>query len=183
MAPKEPVAEKQFTGLPLLIVGPVEIGRLNRELEMIDNVLLQQGLQNQPLQLPQITKTMDAMVGLNKLDLLDAAHRQRAKEFLRVLHEKAPVLHMSFSADPSAAFIEKVLAWLRQNVHPLVLLTIGLQPNIGAGCIMRGTNKYFDFSLGHRLQESREVLMQKLSEPLPDEVVPEPLLAAAGSTQ
>jgi F0F1-type ATP synthase delta subunit len=69
---------------------------------------------------------------------------------------------MSFSADPSPQFTQKLAAWLRQEIHPFVLLQVGLQPNIGAGCVVRTTNKYFDFSLRERFKSKRPLLMEKL---------------------
>jgi len=155
---------KKFEGLPLQVVGPVDLGRLIRELEALDNNLLQQKLQKHEPKLPKTSKLMDDLISVNRLDLLDDAERKRTRDFLAAIKERAPVLHISFSADPSPAFVEKLMSWLRENIHPLVLLTVGLQPNIGAGCIVRTTNKYFDFSLGKHFGENRELLMSKLRE-------------------
>jgi F0F1-type ATP synthase delta subunit len=156
--------QQKFVGLPLMVVSPVDLGRLLREIEMIDNALLQQELQKHEPKLPKTSKMMDATISLNRLNLLEKAQRDRLRDFLAAVKERAPLLHMSFSADPSEAFIEKLMDWLRKNVHPLVLLTIGLQPNIGAGAIVRTTNKYFDFSLAANFSKNRELLMSKLQE-------------------
>lgn len=150
-------------GLPVLVVGPVDVGRLVRELEAIDNSILQQHLQKQEPKLPKTSKLMDQLISTNRLNLLDGAQRAQLKQFLTTVKASAPTLHMSFSADPSPRFIEQLMAWLRQNIHPLVLLTVGLQPNIGAGCLVRTNNKYFDFSLNKHFSENRELLMSKLA--------------------
>jgi hypothetical protein len=155
---------ERFVGLPLIVVTPVDVGRLVRELETIDNALLQQELQKQEAKLPKTTRFMDELIDLNKLNLLDKAERLRLKQFLAVVKQRAPLLHVSFGADPSSIFVEKVVDWLRENIHPLTLMTIGLQPTIGAGCLIRTTNKYFDFSLSKHLGENRELLMKALRE-------------------
>jgi len=156
--------QQKFVGLPLMVVSPVDLGRLLRELETIDNGLLQQTLQKQDPKLPKTSKMMDELITLNHLNLLEKPQRERLKQFLLAVKEKAPLLHMSFSADPSEAFIEKLMSWIRENMHPLALLTVGLQPNIGAGAVVRTTNKYFDFSLAANFATQRELLMSKLQE-------------------
>jgi hypothetical protein len=161
MAP-EPAVQQKLVGLPLLVASPVDVGRLVRELEAIDQALMQLNLQKQELKMPKTSKLMDEVINLNKLNLLQEADRTRLKQFLVAVKQRAPLLHISFSADPSPVFTEKLMSWLRQNVHPLTLLTVGLQPNIGAGCMVRTNNKYFDFSLSKHFGENRELLMSKL---------------------
>lgn len=156
---------KKSLTLPLLVASPADLGRLIRELEMIDNNLLQLGLRQggDKVKMPKTSKLMDETIELNKLNLLHETDRKLLSTFLLQVKTKAPVLHISFSVDPSVSVIEKLMTWLRREIHPLVLLTIGLQPNIGAGCIVRTTNKYFDLSLGQDFASKRELLMSKLS--------------------
>jgi F0F1-type ATP synthase delta subunit len=159
---KAPSTEKQLVGLPLLVVGPVDVGRLIRELEAIDEQLLQAHLRNTESRLPRLTQLMEQTVELNKLNLLHDADRKHLQELLTTVRDQAPVLHVSFSADPSSAFIEKLMTWLRREIHPVVLLTIGLQPSLGAGCIVRSINKQFDLSLRQDFIKQRDLLMSKI---------------------
>lgn len=164
MAHKTETAHKSLVGLPLLVVGPVDVGRLLRELETIDGLATKAKLRDKAdeFKLPKTSKLMDLTTELNKLDLLQASDRQQLLELLKVVKQRAPLLHISFNADPAPAFIEKLMAWLRREIHPTVLLTIGLQPSIGAGCIVRSTNKQFDFSLRQDLINKRELLSSKI---------------------
>jgi len=157
---------RKFAGLPLSVVGPVDLGRLLREIETIDNALLELELRKpgSEAKLPKTSKLMDELVELNKLNLLQAADRADLKKFLEAVKQQAPVLHISFSADPTPSFLQRLMKYIRQEIHPLALVTVGLQPNIGAGCVVRTANKYFDFSLGKRLAGNRELLMSKLRE-------------------
>ena len=152
--------------LPVLVATPVDIGRLVRELEALNDNLLQLKLRQgeKAVRLPKTSQLMDQTVQLNKLNLLDAADRKALLRFLEAVKKQAPVLHASFSADPPVNFVEKLMTWLRREIHPQVLLTIGLQPTIGAGCMIRSTNHYFDFTLRNRFDNQREVLIQKLGE-------------------
>jgi F0F1-type ATP synthase delta subunit len=69
---------------------------------------------------------------------------------------------MSFSAEPSTVFMQKMTDYVRQNIHPQALLQVGLQPNIGAGFMLRTTNKYYDFSLRSVLKTKHDELMHNL---------------------
>lgn len=156
--------EQQFV-LPDSIVGPVDAGRLSREMEQLDDYLRQAAIRKTgaAMQLPKTTGLLDELAEANHLNLLQAADRRRLVNFLHGLSEKAPVLHVSFAADPSPAFTAKIVHWLRQNIHPFVLVQVGLQPSIAAGCTVRTTNKYFDFSLRQHLLQNRQMLINALA--------------------
>jgi F0F1-type ATP synthase delta subunit len=160
-----PAVSESKLSLPSAVTGPADINRLIRELSMISDSLLQLGLRSSgtTVKMPQTSHLMDQIIGLNKLNLLKSTDRQTLKRYLATVQTKAPVLHISFSTDPAPAFIEKLMTWLRRELHPQILLTIGLQPNIGAGCILRTTNKYFDLSLRQTFTEKRKLLLQELS--------------------
>lgn len=162
-----PAETKQIVGLPVLVSSPVDVGRLIREIETIDDSLVQLTLRTggSEVKMPKTTQLMDQLIALNKLNLLLPEDRKALHEFLRGVKDKAPVLHVSFSADPNTAFIEKLMAWLRREIHPLVLMTVGLQPNIGAGCVIRSTNKYFDMSLKQDFASKTSMLREALAQP------------------
>ncbi len=158
-------AAKHVTHLPLSAASPADINRLSRELAQIDDTLLELSVRGggQATKMPKTTQLMDQLIELNKLNLLHKGDRALLKQFLEAIKKQAPVLHMSFSADPSTTFLEKLVTWLRREIHPQVLLTIGLQPTLGAGCIVRTTNHQFDFSLRQDFAKKRNMLISKLT--------------------
>jgi hypothetical protein len=166
MAPSTTSAKEQTGLLPLALVSPVDLGRMIRELEKLKETLDQDHLRGKEHH-DKVLKTSELLGAtgeLNKIDFREHAQRQNLLHFLQQVREKAPLLHMSFSADPNPDFIEKIMAWLRREIHPLTLLTIGMQPNIGAGCVLRTTNHYFDFSLRKDLVAKNDEFMQALRE-------------------
>lgn len=165
MAHEGSKAESKTGQLPPLLVGPAEINRLRRELAEIDETLLGQTLRKKGsnAQMLKSSQLMDQLVDYNQLNLLNKDDRDRLSNFLEAITKKAPVLHISFCADPSAPFLEKLMVWLRENIHPQVLVTIGVQPTIAAGCIVRSTNKYFDFSLRQDFTDKRDILLKQIS--------------------
>ncbi|HMH31079.1 MAG TPA: hypothetical protein VK534_01230 [Methylomirabilota bacterium] len=149
--------------LPAMVASPADASRLLRELETVGASLMDQDVRDSKRgELPKLSSLLEQAAGLNKLDLLEPAARTGLQQFLKLVHEKAPVIHMSFSADPDAKFIEALMVYLRKEIHPQVLLTIGLRPSIGAGCTVRTTNKYFDFSLRQDLDKKRDQLLASL---------------------
>lgn len=162
MVPNTAADQEKLT-LPLALVGPVDLGRLIRELEALDSLLTEAGLRkDQEVKLPKTSKILDEISNLNHADLLQNDHRKGLINHLHQVRDKAPVLHISFSTDPSALFTLKLMTWLRREIHAHVLITVGMQPNIGAGCLVRTTNKMFDFTLRERFAGKADVLMAAL---------------------
>ena len=160
MAPKE----NSFV-LPVGIASRVEAGRVLREIQVLDEFLSQAAIRHpgSSTKLPRTSRLLDDLVTSNKLNILLEPDRRQLQVSMTTIKDKAPLLHISFSADPSPLFTQKLVTWLRQNIHPYVLLQMGLQPNIGAGCIVRTNNRYFDFSLRQHFKDQRELLIRELA--------------------
>jgi len=152
--------------LPTLVVSPADVIDLRRELGGLDEFMRQAALRRsgQALALPKVGHLLGELATVNNLNLLKQTDRKDLIQFLSDLKGSAPVVHMSFAADPSSAFMSKIINWFRNNVHPQVLVQIGLQPSIGAGCMLRTRNKSFDFSLRKRFLDNRQLLLDKLAE-------------------
>jgi F0F1-type ATP synthase delta subunit len=150
--------------LPTIIFGPVEVHRLQREMESLQEFLQAAAIREPGKQapLPRTSRMLEELAADNKLNLLHAADQKKLITFLQNVENKAPVIHISFAADPSAGFTAKIVAWLRSKVHPYALLQLGLQPTIAAGCIVRTANKTFDFSLRNRFDAQRALLIESL---------------------
>lgn len=153
--------------LPPQIVGMADVMRLKRELELLYEYLHQAALRQadaEQVKLPRTSRLLDELVSANKLDLLHRSDYERTMAELELIEQRAPKLHLSFSTDPSAAFMIRIVEWLRRNVHPLVLVQIGLQPTLAAGCMVRSTNKQFDLSLKQHFAAARPLLLEKLEQ-------------------
>lgn len=159
-----PNAEAKELVLPVSVASKVDIGRLLSEVSAIDDFLEQAAIR-QPgtaVTLPKMTHIVDELVQLNKVNLLVTAERKSLVQFLAHVREKAPEIHMSFSTEPSPQFTQKITDYLRKNIHPHALVQIGLQPTIGAGFMMRTTNKYYDFSLRTTLKAKHGILVEAI---------------------
>lgn len=150
---------------PDQLVSPVDLSRVLRELTALDDSLYQANIREpgQSVKLARSSATLEELARINNASLLDPEHRKRIIEILKVLREHAPKIHISFAVEPSAAFTREVTAWLRRNIHELMLLDVGLQPTLAAGCMVRTDNKVFDMSLRHRFEESRHLLYETIA--------------------
>lgn len=150
--------------LPLGITSPADVGRLLRELEGLERFFHQTEIRTpgSNMQPPKSSNLFDEIASSNQLNMLHEQDRAKLRSFLNSVKAAAPVLHMSFAADPSPLFMQKLMTYLRREIHPLVLVRTGLQPNIGAGCILRTRNKVFDLSLRQRFASKRNLLLERL---------------------
>jgi hypothetical protein len=150
--------------LPLSVVGRVDVGRLLREIEALDNYLTTEAVRAPGAQprLPKTSQLLEELRVQNKINILKETERLKLRNFLESARTEAPVLHMSFSTDPSPLFVRNLIKWLRREIHPLTLLQVGLQPTIGAGAVVRTTNRQFDLSLRQKFTEKRDVLIKRI---------------------
>jgi hypothetical protein len=121
--------------------------------------------------LPRASRSLEEFAATNRLNLLLPDDRQRTEAFIAHTLDSAPVLHMSFAGEASRKFTTEIVLWLRTNLQPDVLLNIGLEPNIAAGCVLRTPNKLYDFSLRARFEQQAKLLGDKLRA---DAAVPAP---------
>jgi hypothetical protein len=159
----EPKKAREFK-LPVSVVTQYDVSKLLLDLENVEDFFLQVKVRRagNAVNLPAISPQMEDVVRQNDLNLLQASDRERLKFILMTIHTKSPIIHMSFSVSPSQKFLEKIISWMRNNVSEIVILQIGLQPNMGAGFTMRTTNKFFDFSLRQHLNQKRDLLIAEL---------------------
>lgn len=146
--------------LPLSVISASDLGRLVRELANLDEYFISSSARQagQPNQPPRLTRPLDQIARENKINLLDEAHRHALAGQLEKIQSGAPALHISFASEPPPKILEKILSWLRENVHPYALLQVGLQPSMAAGCVLRTPNKVFDMSLRKHLEAQRGYL-------------------------
>ncbi len=159
MAPETPAFR-----LSNSIVGRIDIGRLRREIQGLEDFLVQAKLRQpgESLRLPRTSRLLEEVARDNQLNLLEADQRQQLTARLDEIKAHAPLVQMSFAADPSAVFVQKIVEWLRREIHPHTLLQIGLQPGLAAGCTVRTANKFFDFSLRRHFGDQRQLLIDKI---------------------
>jgi F0F1-type ATP synthase delta subunit len=148
--------------LPTTVVSQGDINRVARELDALTDFFIsaaarQAGTAVKP---PRITYLLEQLARDNEYNLLEEVHRVDLKANLGQVLRAAPVLHISFAAEPTPRIIDAIISWLRQNIHPHTLLQVGLQPSIAAGCVLRTPNKLFDMSLRANLDNQENYLVQ-----------------------
>ena len=159
------VGKPQLMKLPVLVFGRAELRRLGREIEALESYFERAKIREagQPVQMPKVSRMLEGYAGENGCNLLVEQDRERLQTFLKQLDEKAPVMHLSFATDPSSAFVAKLVAWMRVHIHPYILLQLGLQPGVTAGCVARVNSKMFDLSLREFFRKQRPLLIQELT--------------------
>lgn len=150
--------------LPHLIVSQSDVKRLLRELAALGDFMHQSSIRTpgSGIKLPKTSRLLDELASDNGFNLLQTEDLDKLTVFLTDIRDHAPVVHISFSSDPSAAFTNKLISWFRREIHPQLLLQIGLQPTLAVGCIVRTANQQFDLSLRKSFIDKRPILIEKL---------------------
>lgn len=155
----------EFT-LPPSIVSKVDIARLVREFEAVDNAMTTRDVRTRAggigddlsAMSPQLTAFLDE----NKLNLEDASERAEYLRHLKALKKNIRVMNMTFAvvADPES--LQQLAAWVRESIHPQLVIEAHLQPALVAGMYLRSQNHVFDFSVRNALKEKRGELKKEL---------------------
>ncbi len=154
--------------LPLSVVSNGDVMRIRREINQLDEYISQMALRKPgtpPKHLPRLSTSLNDFAEINKLNFLNNTDRSSALKFFQNLLDKGPIVHISFASEPSESFIRKITAWFRDNTTPLVMINIGLEPSIAAGCTLRTENHFHDFSLREHFKEQRSLLLNGIREP------------------
>ena len=151
--------------LPLELISSADVTRLVREVKTLDDYFVGTKAHRNGANLvpPRLTRLLDQLARDNRMNLLEAADRTKLRISLEAVLTKAPLLHISFAAEPSPKALERILVWIRTNIDPHALLQVGLQPTIAAGCILRTPNKIFDMSLRASLQQQEDYLKRLIA--------------------
>lgn len=155
----------QQIALPITVISKTDVVKLRRELEALDESLRQAAVRQKAAdttQAPSTSRQLNETLQANNLDAQQADDRRVLLEGLQQLVSSAPTVHISFASNPSAGFMERLTSWFRQQVDPSLLIEVGLQPSIAAGCVVRTKSKYFDFSLRKRLASHQPELLEKM---------------------
>lgn len=159
----------QTLALPDDISSHTILRQVRRELEAVDEFVRQHDIREPGKQavLPRVGRALQGLAEANGLQLLEAEHRKQLTDFLNAVETHAPRLQISFAVEATPTAMNRLIQWLRGNLHPQALLEVGLQPTIIAGCIVRTPNKVFDFSLRKRFADAEDLLVQSIEATAP----------------
>ena len=160
------MSELPSVTLPPSLIGRTDMARLVREVETVDNDFEVQKVRDHKkpgeYSVPTMSRALSDFLQLNKIDISDSQARMKLKDELRVMKDKSPMIRMVFAAEPEPEFLQQLVAWIRQEMHPGALLTVGLQPSLIGGVYMRTPNHVHDFSVRTLLADKRNVLTEEL---------------------
>ncbi len=152
--------------LPAAVVSRADLARLVREVEQLDNDFEVQKVRDHRDEghyaMPNISRGLTDFLATNEIKIGDAKERTHLKERLRVLKDKAPIVHVTFATDADPEFLGQLVDWLRTEVHPQSLLSVGLQPSLIGGMYVRTPNHVHDFSLRKIMAGKRDILVREL---------------------
>jgi hypothetical protein len=158
------VEHKSFK-LPAMIIGQIDIARSMRELNALNDFFTGSKHRSPGAAItpPKLSRQLDQLARLNGFNLLEETHRSQLYETLNLILGKAPKVHISFASEASPKALDILITWFRTNIHPQILLQVGLQPNVAAGCVLRTPNRVIDMSMRSHLKTQEKYLVQLIA--------------------
>jgi hypothetical protein len=151
---------------PEALTGHADLARLLRELEVLDNDLESQRARNrgsnEGYHLPNTSRALNDFLEANKIDIANDHARMELRTSLRKLKDHAPVVHLTFATEADPESLQKVVGWIRRELHPQALINVGLQPSLIGGVYVRTPNHVHDFSIRAYMKNSREIIVKAL---------------------
>lgn len=152
--------------LPTNIVTKKDVARLIQECEALDVALTEKRVRKKAgaksKTLPPIPSRLQAFLDVNPTELENGTKRSAYIKQLRLLKDSVAVMHMTFAVEADEGSIQKLLAWVRQSIHPQAVLEVHIQPALVAGVYIRTENHIFDLSVRNALTAKREDLQKAL---------------------
>jgi F0F1-type ATP synthase delta subunit len=71
---------------------------------------------------------------------------------------------MTFSTEVDPESMQYLTAWVRRELHPQALISIGLQPSLVAGVYVRTPNHVHDLSVRAFMKDSRRIIVEALDQ-------------------
>lgn len=158
------VAHESFV-LPSTIVSKVDVSRLVHEVEQVDNELSANALRSGSHSAhtkPTLSDQLHDFLMQNGLSIGTSRERTSLIKELRLLKDKAPIVHMTFATTADRESLEYLVGWLRTSIHKQSIVTVGVQPSLIGGVYVRTPNHVHDFSLRNKLKGQHELLLKEL---------------------
>lgn len=152
--------------VPESVVSKVDISRILVEAEQLDDQLTEDEIRaktnNTTVSEPVLSRQLTDFLNANQLSHSDKDQRKDLIEKLRHLKHGIPSVHITFASMADQHSLQQLVSWLRQSVHPQIVITIGIQPSLIGGVYIRTPNHIYDFSLRKELSGGRSVIAKDL---------------------
>ncbi len=161
-------ATKTYTEflLPSSVVSKVDVSRLVSEAERIDNEMTTEDVRSKTGAVGHATSlasgTFAEFLEQNQLKLENSLERSELVKQLHRLKDNVPIIHMTFATEADHESLGRLVAWLRESIHPQAVIDVGLQPGLVAGVYLRTPNHVHDLSLRAVIKEQHESLVSEL---------------------
>jgi hypothetical protein len=152
--------------LPPSVVTKVDVARLVRDAERVDNELTTATVRakagsSEHVE-PSLSESLASFLERNGLSFDNTNERSAIIKELRRLKDEAPIVHMTFATEADPESLAQLVNWFRESIHPQAVIAVGLQPALVAGVYLRTTNHVHDLSLRAKLLSSRDLLVKEL---------------------
>ena len=152
--------------LPDSIATKRDVLALIHELEQADRTLTTVEVKTKVGAAPKVDVVLSEQLmdflHTNRMQLGDARVRSELIAQLHHLIDVMPIINVTFAAEADADSLQKLIAWVRESVHPQAVIAVGLQPDLIGGVYVRTLNQVYDLSLRTQLKDARHLISEEL---------------------
>jgi F0F1-type ATP synthase delta subunit len=151
--------------LPNTIGGKRDLILATRQVEQVLNDRLQDEVRErfgaQKIGTKAGQKMLQELLDINRLKD-DTQTLKNLLQQLEGFRQYAPQVRIAFSQEPDQDMYQKIVGWFRAQIHPSVLVQVGVQPTIGGGFILHTPVRRYDMTLKTKILASTPKFLEIL---------------------
>ena len=147
--------------LPNRIVTRRDVIETAREFEQLRDSLTAKQVPGSTVVVQDPTERARAVLDENGVKELTVEVADSLQKNLQNLADHAPMLRFVFAGEPEVDFLQKLISWVRTEVHPAGLVLYTIQPQIAGGYILTTDQRRYDHSW-RAVLEANPVALGKL---------------------
>ncbi len=153
--------------LPLSLSSSDQLGELSWEIERRlsaqQQVALQQSVTGQANVASNVTQASSVLLEVAKLSGInvdDPAALEALKSEIAQIRESVPTLHMLVATYPTQDVKDRIVNWLRSEIHEHAMCRFVVRGDLGGGYILRTRSREYDMSFRGRLLANKPKLVE-----------------------
>ncbi len=152
--------------LPDSVATKRDVLALIHELEQADSTITSVEVKTKVGAAPKVDVVLSDLLmdflHANRMQLGDGRVRSQLIAQLHHLTNVMPIVNVTFATEADADSLQKLVAWVRESVHPQAVIAVGLQPDLIGGVYVRTLNQVYDLSLRAQLKDARHLISEEL---------------------
>lgn len=152
--------------LPSELYSQAQLGAVLAELRQYGGLLRDRAVRQKVTQVdepaPELSDLTAKALRANRVVSADSAAVEVLLYELENMRPHIPVAHIMLAAIPSDVVRSQLMAWLREQIHPQLLVSLAARPDIGGGIVLQVGSRRYDLSYRTQLLQNKPHIIEVL---------------------